>query len=74
MKANSSINRLKLIQQHLASNKFVVEGYISSKNQFSKWRQKANFDKSIIEELYYPITREYRDLAYKIMCSNPEFK
>ena len=74
MNQNSSTNRLKLIQLHLNTNKTASHNYKSNKSPFTKWREKAEFDKSIIEQLYYPITIEFRDLAYKIMCSHPEFK
>ena len=71
---SKALKRLKLIQGHLTSNKFDNLNYKSKKNQYNKWRKNVNFDKAVLEDIYFPVSREIRDLVYKIMASNPEFK
>ena len=71
---NKALTRLKMIHKHLTSEKLENFNYKSNKNQYNKWRKKANFDKAILEDIYFPLSRDIRDLTYKIMVSNPEFK
>jgi hypothetical protein len=67
------LERLRLIRNQLLSKKEPII-YKSNKNHFNKWRKKCNFDKELLEEIYYPHHRDVRDYIYKIMINNPEFK
>jgi hypothetical protein len=75
MNKKSPLIRLTVIRNHLSSNSNnPLLSYKSNKNKFDKWRKDSNFDKSIIENLYFPYARDLRDFAFKILTTNPEFK
>lgn len=72
-KQENSLRRLRLIKDQLLSKKEVAT-YKTNKNPLNKWKKKCNFDKDLLEDVYFPYHRDLRDYIYKIMINSPDFR